>query len=102
MHSVASAPGSSAVTSPVETGLFGFSPLHQRSQSIFILHGYPLSQQRLIKRLKEAPNLSKFVVKRSAQAGPREEKIADMKKCGRVPSKIWRNVLRFAAASRWM
>lgn len=79
MHSVASAPGSNAVTSPVETGLFGFSQLHQRSQSIFILHGYPLSQQRLIKRLKEAPNLSKFVVKGSTQAGLREEKIADTK-----------------------
>lgn len=63
MHPLASAPGFDAVTSPVETGLFGFSQLHHRSQSIFILHGYPLSQQHLIKRLKETPNLSKFVVK---------------------------------------
>lgn len=100
MHSVASAPGFNAVTSPVEMGLFGFSQLHQRSQSILILHGYPLSQQHLIKRLKETPNLSKFVVKRSTQA-VREENCRYYK-CGNVPSKIWKNVLRFAAASRWV
>lgn len=69
MHSVASAPGFNTVTSPVETGLFGFSQLHQRSQSIFILHGYLLSQQHLIKRLKETANLPKFVERRSTQAG---------------------------------
>lgn len=77
MHSVASAPGFNIVTSPVETGLFGFSQLHQRSQSITILHGYPLSQQHLIKRLKEMPNLSKFVVK-AAHRQDREKKIADI------------------------
>lgn len=75
MHSVASAPGFNAVTSPVETGLFGFSQRHQRSQSIFILHGYPLSQQHLIKRLKETPNLSRFAVKGARGHGWKRRKL---------------------------
>lgn len=76
MPSVASAPGFNVVTSPVETGLFGFSQLHQRSQSIFILHGYPLSQQHLIKRLNDTPNLSKFGIKWAWRLGC-NKKIAD-------------------------
>lgn len=80
MPFMASAPGFNFVTSPVETGLFGFSQLHQTSQSITILHGYPLSQQRLINRLKWTPNLNKF----AGKAGYRwdqwecEKKITDI------------------------
>lgn len=60
MHSVASAPGVHPVTSPVETGLFGFSWRNQRSQSITVLHMYLLSQQNPIRTLKRTPNPFRF------------------------------------------
>lgn len=99
MHSVAPAPGFDVVTSPVETALFGFSQRHQRSQSITVLHGYPLSQQQLIKRLKESPNLSKFVAKAAHRTVRRKLQIL---LCGKVSLKTLKNILGSAAESRWM
>lgn len=82
MHSVAFAPSVDAVTSPVETGVFGFLRPNQTSQSITVLHTYPLSQQNPIRRLKRAPNLFNFAGKAGHRPGRKLQKLSG----GKVPS----------------
>lgn len=92
MHSVASAPGFNVVTSPMEIRLFGFSQLHQRSQSITTLHGYPFTT---------APNQK---IKGDSQfvqiCGFKKIKLLDrlvrrkLEKLlfGKLPYKTWKNI----------